>query len=145
MLRIVGGIVIGLLAGIIAMMVVALAGMFLFPSGVIMDPTDSEQISEAFGGMALGAQFYVVLSWAVGALAGAAVAKRIVGRPWSAWFIAALFAFYVLLNTFILPMPPWLQATAVIAPLLGGLIANHLVANRIVIEIDDDEEPVSDA
>lgn len=145
MLRIVGGVIIGLLSGIIAMMLVALAGMLLFPSGIVMDPTDSEQISEAFGALALGAQLYIVFSWVAGALVGAAVAKRIVGRPWAAWFIAGLFTLYVLLNTFILPMPPWLQATAIIAPLLGGLLANHMVANRIVIEVDDKAEPPADA
>jgi hypothetical protein len=144
MLRIVGGVLIGLLVGIIAMMLIALAGMLVFPSGAAMDPTDSQQIAAAFEGMPLGAQLYVLLSWAGGALLGAAVAKRIVGRPWAAWAIAGIFALYALLNTLILPMPGWLQALAVAAPLIGGLIANHLVANRIVIEVDDEEEPPAD-
>ena len=30
----------------------------------------------------------------------------------------------------ILPMPGWLQAIAVAAPLIGGLIGNHLVGER---------------
>jgi len=36
----------------------------------------------------------------------------------------------VLVTTMILPMPGWLQAIAVAAPLIGGLIGNHLVRER---------------
>jgi hypothetical protein len=66
----------------------------------------------------------------VNALVGGMAAKGIAGRGWAAWTVAGFFAVYVLVTTMILPMPGWLQAIAVTAPLIGGLVGNHLVRER---------------
>ena len=44
------------------------------------------------------------------------------------------------MNLFVIPHPVWMQLSAVVAPLLGGVIANHLVRRRTdrpVAEVSD--------
>jgi len=132
-MRAVMAVVVGILVGFAVMLAIALLGAVIFPdSGRIEGFTagQAEQLAAVFPTLAMGAKIFILLSWFGGALAGAAVAKRMTGRGWAAWTIAAIFALFVLLNVLILPMPSWLQVVAVAAPLLGGLIANHLIAAR---------------
>ena len=129
-MRAVLGIIAGIVAGFAAMLIIATAGGLIFPSSARIDGFNAEQIVAAFPTLPTGAKVAIILSWFGGALIGAALAKRIVGRGWAAWTVAGLFALYVVLNVLILPMPSWLQAVAVLAPLTGGLIANHLVGDR---------------
>jgi hypothetical protein len=129
-MRAVVAIVAGVLVGFAALLLIALVGGLVFPSSARIDGFDAEQLVAAFPTLAPGAKVAIVLSWFGGALAGAMVAKRISGQGWAAWTIAGIFALYVLITVMILPMTGWLQALAVLAPLLGGLIANHLVAAR---------------
>ena len=127
-------IVAGIVAGLVAVIAIALVGGLIFPSEGRIDGFDAEQIVALFPALPMGAKIAILLSWFGGALAGAAVAKRIAGRGWAAWTLAGIFVVYVLINVLVLPMPGWMQAIAVLAPLLGGLIANHLVAERDHVE-----------
>jgi len=141
-MRAVIGLVVGLVVGFAALILIALAGGFLFPSPARIDNFNAEQLIELFPAIPVGAKVAIILSWFGGALIGAAAAKWIVGRGWAAWTITGFFAVYVLLNVMVLPMPGWMQAIAVAAPLIGGLLANHLVAERVVA---DDVTPTVEA
>ena len=142
-MRAVISIVVGLVVGFAALILIALLGGLLFPSPGQVDNFNAEQLIELFPSIPVGAKVAIILSWFGGALIGAGAAKWISGRGWAAWTITGFFAVYVLLNVLILPMPGWMQAIAVAAPLIGGLIANHLVAERIVA-IDEDK-PIVEA
>ena len=83
-MRAFGGLIGGLVAAILVMMLVGFIGDLLFPMGAEMDPYDMQQIQATFGAASLGAKFMVVLSWALGALAGAVVAKKVSGADWAA-------------------------------------------------------------
>ena len=131
-MRAVIAIVAGIVVGIVAVALIALVGGMLFPSQARIDNFNSEQLINAFSTVPTGAKVAILLSWFGGAFAGAVTAKRIAGSGWAAWTIAGIFAVYVVINVLILPMPGWLQVIAVAAPLIGGLIANHLVADREV-------------
>jgi hypothetical protein len=137
----------GIAAGLFAVIAIALIGGMIFPSEGRIDGFDAEQIVALFPALPMGAKIAILLSWFGGALAGAAVAKRIAGRGWAAWTLAGIFVVYVLINVLVLPMPGWMQAIAALAPLLGGLIANHLVADRDVAETPPSavREPEPDA
>lgn len=130
-MRAIAAILGGLVAGAAAMVAIAFLGGMLFPSTASIDAYNVEQISDAFTNLAVGAKIALILSWFGGALVGGVVAKLIARQGWAAWTLAGIFALYVLLTVFILPMPGWLQAVAVAAPLVGGLIANHLVKDRV--------------
>jgi hypothetical protein len=129
-MRAVIAIVAGIVAGLAAVVAIALVGGMIFPSPGRIDGFNAEQIVSLFPTLPTGAKIAILLSWLGGALAGAAAAKRIAGRGWAAWTVAGIFVVYVLINVLVLPMPGWLQAIAVVGPLVGGLLANHLVADR---------------
>jgi len=127
-MRAISGILAGLIAGFVATVligIVALSATFTPPAG--MDASDSRQVLEAFAAMPPGARLALMLAWFSGGLAGAAVAKLIARAGWAAWTVAGLVACYVVLNTMVLPLPGWMQALSIAAPLIGGLLANHLV------------------
>ena len=127
-------IIIGILVGFVAILTVGVVGGLLFPSTTQIEGINSEtvwQLVDTFPALPLGPKLVIVLSWFAGALVGAMAAKGIAGRGWAAWTVAGFFAVYALVTVMILPMPGWLQATAVAAPLIGGLIGNHLVRERV--------------
>ena len=123
-------IVAGIVAGFAAMVAIAYVGGLIFPATTRIVEMNAEAVAAAFTTLPLGAKVAIIASWFGGALAGAGVAKKIAGTGWAAWTIGALFAIYVLVTTFILPMPAWLQVAAVLAPLIGALLANHFIVAR---------------
>lgn len=125
------GIVVGIIAALAAMLAIAWIGGMLFPGPASIDASSAESIASVFPDLPAGAKAAILLSWFGAALAGAFAAKRITGRRWAAWTIAGIAAVFVLLNVMVLPMPGWLQAIAIAAPLIGGLIGNHLVTERM--------------
>ncbi|MBA3676135.1 MAG: hypothetical protein H0W74_01865 [Sphingosinicella sp.] len=134
------GIVAGLVAAIAAAMLIAfIGGLVIPPAPVSVDMSSVDGIRDAYSSLGTNAQLLGVVSWAGGGLVGALVAKHIIGRPWAAWTIAALTEAYMLVNVLMLPMPGWMQAVALILPLIAGFLANHLIKNRV-----DDDEVVSE-
>lgn len=127
-MRAVAGIIVGLIAGLLATILVGIVGVgatFTAPAGI--DPSNSRQVLEAFASMPDSSKIALMVAWFAGGLVGALVAKAIARKAWVAWTAAILTAAYVLLNVLVLPMPGWMQALSVVAPLIGGLIGNHLV------------------
>jgi len=127
-MRAVGGIFAGLIVGLIATILVGIFGVGATISGPIsVDASNPRQVVEAFANMGTGPNIALMLAWLIGGLAGALIAKLITRRSWAAWTVAILIALYVVLNMLVLPLPGWMQALSVVAPLVGGLIGNHLV------------------
>lgn len=124
-------IIAGIVAGFAVMVAIALVGGSLFP-GPRIEALNAEAAAAALPSLPLGAKLTIALSWFGGTLAGAYAAKRIAGAAWAAWTVGGVLTAYVLLTLLVLPMPGWLQALGVVAPLLGALIGNHLVAARPV-------------
>ena len=140
MIRGILGIVAGVAAAVLTVMAVQALGHALYPYPADIDLNDPEQIARVFPTIPVAAKLFVVAAWFGGALVGAAVAKAMVGRSWAAWTIAGLIALGAVMNLFVIPHPVWMQLSAVVAPLLGGVIANHLVRRRTdrpVAEVSD--------
>lgn len=129
------GIVAGLVAVGIVMTLISFIGAQLIPTGPA-DASSVDAIKATYESLSTAARWMIIASWLLGVLAGAALAKRIIGRPWAAWTVAGLFEAYLLLTVLMLPMPGWMQVAALAAPLLAGLLANHLVANRIEVDTE---------
>jgi hypothetical protein len=130
-MRAIAGIIVGLVAGFLATILIGIVGVgatFSAPAG--MDATNTRQVLEAFADMPQGPKIALMIAWFAGGLVGALVAKLIARKAWAAWTVAALIAAYVVLNTLVLPLPGWMQALSIAAPLLGGLIGNSLIAAR---------------
>src|SRR3954464_8401543 len=127
-MRSVVGIVVGLIASLIAAIIAggaAFVTTFSLPPGI--DANDMRQVVDVLTGLPQATQIALAIAWLVSALCGAAIAKLISRRGWTAWAIALVVAIYFGLNALILPMPIWAKAAWVLGPLLGGLLANRFV------------------
>lgn len=134
-MRAIVAIVAGLIAGFAALIligVLALAATFTLPPG--LDPYDSRQVIALIQAMPVAPKLALLAALFGGALAGAAVAKLIARRAWAAWTVTFLIALYVVLSILSLPLTGLEQALAIAAPILGGLIGNHLVKARTDVE-----------
>ena len=133
-MRAVLAIVVGLVAGLVGTIVIGIFAIGAFAGSgdgpARVDMADTRAVIEVFEQLPEGAKLGMMLAWFVGGFAGAAIAKLIERRAFVAWTVAALIGAYVLANVFVLPMPGWMQALSIVAPLLGGLVANHLIASR---------------
>ena len=127
-MRAIAAIVAGLIAGFVVIIVLGVAGLALtyaLPPG--LDPYDSRQVAALIEAMPAAPKLAFLAALFGGALGGAAVAKLIARRAWPAWTVTILIALYVVLSILSLPLTALEQTLAIAAPVLGGLIGNHLV------------------
>ena len=114
MLRIILGIVAGLLAVFITVGLIEYVGHLLFPVR-----SDGNAIPPAVQVLVLAACF-------LAALIGGWIAASISSRSWTAWAVALVVVAGAIASMFMVPHPQWMQVAAVLAPLFGGLVAAHL-------------------
>jgi len=126
-MRAIVGMLVGIVAAVAAIMAVGLVCGLFFTMEVPTDPIqNAEATAAALGSAPLGAQILLVLSWFAGGFAGAAAAKWVARISWPGWVVAGGLAL-LLATTFLAPLPMWMQALAVLGPLVGGLLADLLV------------------
>lgn len=130
MARIIGGIIAGVAAAVAVILLIETVGHLAFPLPDDLALRDPESVAQPVQAMPVAAKLIVVFAWFSAALAGGYVAKRICGRWWAAWPIAALVALAGIVNVMMIPHPVWMQIASVIAPLIGGLLAGHLIPAR---------------
>jgi hypothetical protein len=126
-MRPIGGLLAGLIALVVGIMAVGVIGGMFVSVEAPTDPIQSPQATvAALGSAPTGTKIVLVLSWFIGAFAGAAVAKRVARLSWPGWVLAGALA-VLLATTFLVPLPVWMQILAVLAPLAGGLLADVMV------------------
>jgi hypothetical protein len=114
MLRIILGILAGVLAVFVTVTAIEYLGHLLFPI-----PSDRGPIPPAVQVLVLAAYF-------LAALIGGWIAASISRRSWTAWAVAFVVVAGAIGSMFMVPHPQWMQVAAVLAPLFGGLVAAHL-------------------
>lgn len=129
-----GRTLLGVLAGLATMFVtitaVQLLGAQLFPPPAGVDMNDPAQLAEMVAMMPLGALAFVVVAWALGALAGGWVAARI-GRPHprvAAAVVGAAVIAGVVMMVLQIPHPLWMSATGLLLPLPLALLGARLAS-----------------
>jgi len=114
--------VLGTLAGIVAALAVLylieLVDIAVYPVPTI-DPGVSDPAALA---MPFGAMAFVMAGWLVGPLVGVLIALRIDHWDPSAWILIVLCGLASLFNVMLLPSSAWMEITAVVAPVAGGVI-----------------------
>lgn len=123
------GLLAGIVAGALVMMLVGYVGTSLWPLHVPTDPNDRQALIEGLRAAPVGAQITVLLAWFLGTFAAAAAAKKISGAAWPGWTIAGILA-ALLAFIFFIPLPIWMQTLAPISPLLGAAAADILIKGR---------------
>jgi hypothetical protein len=136
--RLVGGIVLGIVAAFATVFCIDLIGHQIYPMPSDLNVRDPEAVGAFIRTMPPGALAIVVLAWFVGALDGGIVAGAVSRRAWTVWPVAAAVAIGGVINVLLIPHPVALQIGAVAAPLLGGLVAG-LIARRF--EVPPAERP----
>lgn len=131
-MRNLAAVLLGILAGFIALTVVNLIGGAVFPTNVAIRLSEPALVKAAFASLPMALKLVMVLSYFAAGLAGGFVAKRIGGASWTVWLVAILFAVWATLNVAMLPMPAWMQAGYVLGPILGGALAHHFGPGRRV-------------
>lgn len=124
-------VIAGILAGMAAMMAVSYCGDLLFPTVAVRSPGGAiEQATAVFANAPMGLKLFLVLAWFVGGLVAGLLAKLIARDGRVAWVAIGILTALTAVNIFVLPFPVWMEIANVFAPLLGGLIGNHLIAAR---------------
>lgn len=129
MLRIVGGIILGIVIGIAAVWLIQAVGHSFFPIASIRDIQDRSEVASVIAAAPPGALAFVALAWFGGAAAGGAVAGRVARRRWAVWVVAGLILVAAVANIIMFPHPLWMQIAAFAAPLLGGLVGSRLAGD----------------
>ncbi len=124
--RMILGIVAGVVVGGLVVFVVEGAGHAMFPPPAGTDLSDPEAMKTLIASLPAGAIVMVLLGWFLGALAGAVTAKAIAKRDLAAWIVGCLFIALTASNFIYIPHPAWMMAAGVALPLLAAWIATRL-------------------
>ena len=131
-----GRTVLGILAGLAAMVVVIalveLLGAQLFPPPAGVDMRDPEAFAAAITQMPLGALAIVLVAWVLGAFAGGWVAARIaVAHPRAAAVVVALGVVAGVVAMMVaLPHPMWMGLLGLVLPVPAALAGARLARPR---------------
>ena len=127
MVRVIGGLVAGLIVALVAIFGVSWANQLLYPALGNVSLSDAGKFGTILEASGVGAQLIFAISWFAGALVGGWVAGAISLRRWPLWVVVAILALNSIASALIGVYPLVLQLGAVVAPLLGGLLASALL------------------
>ena len=125
-MRAVLAIILGIVAGLVMQSAADVLANFLYPVS-IADMWDRAQIAAVLAARPTNALLLGAAGYFLGGLVGGVVGKLIWRRPAAAWVPGALLACMALAIGFGFPVPTWAMFASFLAPLIGALIANHLV------------------
>lgn len=127
MLRLVLGVIAGVVSGFVVIYAVEQVGYQIWPVATELDLKDKAAAAAYLAGMPLGALITVMVAWILGAYAASMVGLLVAGRRRVAGVIpaAVIFAATVLV-LFMLPHPLWMAIGG-----LGGIVAAGWLADRL--------------
>jgi hypothetical protein len=88
--------------------------------------SDPAQLATLLDKIPLAAKIAVVVGWFLGAAAGAWAAHAVSRWTQASWIVVAIGIAFGVMTLFMIPHPLWMQAAAVVAPLLGGWVGLRL-------------------
>jgi len=133
-MRAVLAIILGIVVGLALQSAADVITSLIYPSS-ITNMWDRAQVAEALATRPAAALWIGVVGYFLGGLGGGLVGKLIWRRAVAAWVPAGVLALMALILAFGYPIPTWTMFATFIAPLIGGLIANHLVKTAPAAEL----------
>ena len=109
-----------ILGVLVALLILWIAG-YLYPVPEL-ESADPAALAAIVGSMSVTAKLLVAAGWFVGPLAGAWLALRVSDWRTAGWIVALVVLIDSIANIVTLPHPYWMQACAVVLPLLGGAL-----------------------
>lgn len=126
MVRRIWGSVAGIAIAIGIMLAIEYVDAALYPLPADIDLDNADAVAAIIPGMPLPAKLIVVSAWLLGAFGGTWLAMRITDWRGSAVIVTLFVIAGGVLNFLELPHPLWMQACAVLLPLVGGWLAVRL-------------------
>ncbi len=127
MLRLVLGVIAGVVAGFAVVMVAELIGHQIFPPPPGLDPSDREAVKALIPTLPIGAFVAVLIAWGLGTFAASAAALLVSRRRRLAGGIAAAVVAAASAATLVMiPHPAWFVAAAIVVVLGGAWLADRL-------------------
>lgn len=123
MIRTLGGIVAGLAAAVVLMMVTEAIGYRVAPPPGWVDLPGAEDPQQSFLSL-----LFQPLGWFLGALVGGWLAIRISDEARTTWAVTGVVLLAAVVNFLFLPLPVWLIVAGIVLPLLGGWLAQKVCA-----------------
>ncbi|WP_156363612.1 hypothetical protein [Sphingomonas sp. Leaf357] len=120
------GIVLGAIAATVLIAGMEALATLLYPFPQEIETLDPVALAATMSAMPLPAKLMIALGWTIGAFGGAWLALRVCDWRWAGWIVALLVAAGGIANILALPHPVWMQVAAILAPLLGGWLAQRI-------------------
>lgn len=117
------GILIGAAFAVAILAVIGWCGDQLYPPTLDIEIADPETLANVIAGKTMMEKILWVAPWLLGAFGGAWLALRISDWKWAGWIVAGLMMALAIADILDLSYPLWMQACAIILPLLGGWLA----------------------
>jgi cytochrome c biogenesis protein CcdA len=130
MIRIILGIVAGLVAAVVTVMLVEMAGHLIFPPPDGVDVSDPEQLAAIMQDIPLGAKIAVLVAWAAGIIVGGAVAILVAKRNWTAWVVGLAVLAMGALTMMMIPHPFWMMVATPLITVLSVVLTVRLFGTR---------------
>jgi hypothetical protein len=131
MVRLILGIVAGLVIGMALVWCLQLLGHAIWPLPVGVDTHDPEQVKGLIGKMPVLAVAWVAIAYGLAAFIGASVANRIAqGRLAAGWTVTGLLFALSVTTMFMIPHPFWFVGLTVALYLAAGIGAQALFGKR---------------
>ncbi|HEY0625158.1 MAG TPA: hypothetical protein VGD10_00335 [Allosphingosinicella sp.] len=128
-MRIAGGIIAGVVAAFLCIILVELAGRSIFPPPPGLDPMNPADQPQIMAQLPAAAFATVALAWGIGAFAGAWIATRIARRLAAGWVVTLLILAACIANLVMIPHPTWMWAAGTVLPLVGGWLGSRFGIN----------------
>jgi hypothetical protein len=125
-MRMIGGVVAGLIVAFLCVYGIETIGHSLYPPPPGFDLSNPDDMARMIAVMPVGAKVAVVLGWFVGALVGALVADKIARRGLAGWIVAILVVAAGIATMVMIPHPAWMWVAGIGLPLLAAWLAQRL-------------------
>lgn len=126
MLRLILGVVVGAIAGMLTISVIEMLGHVIWPPPTGVDMNDMDAFRATVAAMPTGALAAIVAGWTIGAFVGALAANLIAQRALAGWIVAALVIAAIIVNATMIPGPSWMPVSGILLALLAGWLASRV-------------------
>ena len=114
------GVIAGLVAAIIVVVVLELISHLIYPPPAVNDPSDYVEMAELLKKAPFGSLLIVILGHFIGIFVGTVITLKIVKEKSSAFIVIGVFMLLTVMNFYLIKHPLWFVISDVAAVVLGG-------------------------
>ena len=123
MLKIILGIVVGVVVAFAAVMAGELA-IHALTGGTAVDMNDPAAVEVMMDATPVASKIGIVATYFIAVLLGGLAAVRVSGRAWTAWVIMAVILAATIANFAIMPHPLWMVVCSILLIATAGVLAS---------------------